>query len=246
MNLASRPITKVGLLSAAIFASIVWAAAVTGTSAGQPLGADFYTTFWVNGSGNAINWSTCGSTQYTEGCFGGGTMTGFARACAVLAGGEHTKGDAVTGEIYVLDSGGTSKADVKLDVFKEINEVTTTTVSTTILLNQSVPLPISGGAKARCSMAANTGFIFAGMSTSPNAVRIAKTDLSVFSYGAFFPPIPVVEINADQQGYVAINYADPSGGTNTGFILIGPDGSTVEDGGGNGVIFDSRNAYLPK
>jgi hypothetical protein len=34
-------------------------------------------------------------------------------------------------------------------------------------------------------------------------------------------------------------------GTNTGFILFGPNGQSEEDGGGGAVILNEQNAYKP-
>lgn len=235
---------RIGFWPVAIFVLFTGIAAPA-DAASKVFGATVYTTFWVNGTKTGISWITCGSTQQSEGCFSSGTMSPFTRVCAVLESEPVVNGNAMTHKIYVLDSGTGRGTSLRLDVFKQTDTTTADYDTTRIALARSVTLPIAGGGHASCSMAADVGFLFVGTSTSPNALRIAKTDLSVFTYGSFEPPIPVSQITADEEGYVVIDYADPAG-SETGFILIGPDGSTLGDGGGNSFFPNSRNAYLPK
>ncbi len=58
---------------------------------------------------------------------------------------------------------------------------------------------------------------------------MSKTDYSQSTVGGFSPPIPLISIIGDNRGYVSVNFGS---GTNTGFILFGPNGQSEEDGGG--------------
>lgn len=51
-----------------------------------------------------------------------------------------------------------------------------------------------------------------------------------------------ISIIGDNRGYVSVNFGS---GTNTGFILFGPNGQSEEDGGGGAVILNEQNAYKP-
>jgi hypothetical protein len=86
----------------------------------------------------------------------------------------------------------------------------------------------------------------AGTSKSTSGVRVSKTDYSQstvgVTVGGFSPPIPVISIIGDNRGYVSVNFGS---GTNTGFILFGPNGQSEEDGGGGAVIPNEQNAYKP-
>jgi hypothetical protein len=74
-------------------------------------------------------------------------------------------------------------------------------------------------------------------------VKISKTDFSLSTVPGFFPPVPVISIIADDRGYVSVNFGSA---TITGFVLFGPDGQLVEDGGGGPVILlNEQNAYKP-
>jgi hypothetical protein len=71
---------------------------------------------------------------------------------------------------------------------------------------------------------------------------VSKTDYSQSTVGGFSPPIPLISIIGDNRGYVSVNFGS---GTNTGFILFGPNGQSEEDGGGGAVILNEQNAYKP-
>jgi hypothetical protein len=203
-------------------------------------GANFYTTFSV--SKTAINWTTCGSTQQSEGCFGAGSISPFGNVCAVLQGLAVTVGNTVNQKLYVFDSDYKSSGNVFLHVFKKTVVITSSTLTTTFTPERKIGLALTGGSKVTCYAAANAHVIVAGTSASFTAVEISKANLATASIGGFSPPEPVTSIVADDRGYIVVNQGN---GTGTGFYLLGPNGGGVEDGGGNVVIFNSENAYIP-
>jgi hypothetical protein len=80
-------------------------------------------------------------------------------------------------------------------------------------------------------MAANNGFLFIGTDQSPEAVEIQKSNFAVSSIGGFSPPINVSSITADKYGYVTVTFGGFVSGEN-GFYQFGPDGQSVQGGGG--------------
>jgi hypothetical protein len=204
-------------------------------------GANFYITFNVNPT--SISWVTCGSTQQDEGCYGSGTISPpFGKVCAILQGPQHVHGDTVDQKLYVLDADANNAGAVTLNVFKTEIVISDSYITTSFSPSKTVTLPLPGGSKVTCAAAANKSVLVAGTSTSDNAVSINKKTYALQTVGGFSPPETVSSIVANDQGYISVNQGSGSG---TGFTLLGPDGSLVEDGGGNAVVFNSTNAYLP-
>jgi hypothetical protein len=201
-------------------------------SSTPPIDAGLYTTYQVETGGTAISWVTCGTTTATEGCFDSGTLSPFHRACAILEGASATAGNTVTRFIYVLDAGKGKNAPVVLRVFKKTDVISSSFDTTTIVLKHAVTLSLTGGGGATCQMAANGGFIFAGTDASTNAVQIAKAGLTTQTIGGFDPPMPVAQITANNAGYVTVTFVSKTSPGVSGFVLYGPDGTALEDGGG--------------
>jgi hypothetical protein len=151
-------------------------------------------------------------------------------------------GQTTRQKLYVIDSNFTHKGDVYLRVFDETVVATSSTITTTFKSAGRIALGLPGGENVGCSAAGNASVIVAGTSASPQAAVINKKTLAVSAVGGFSPPEYVTSIFADGNGYIAINQGATTG---TGFTLLGPDGSPVEDGGGNAVVFNTTNAYLP-
>jgi hypothetical protein len=197
-----------------------------------------FTTYslFSNGGQTTVDWSVCGSTQKTEGCYASGQLGPFVVVGAMLEGHPFIKGNVVTRAIYVVDSG---SVDVKLYVYKKVDTVTDSSDTVTVTLKHTVTLPLTGGSTAACSMAANNLFLFIGTDQSPQAVEVQKSNLNVVKVGGFSPPINVTAIDADQYGYVTVTQGT---GGETGFSLFGPDGFEREDGGGSDFVVGTRQA----
>jgi len=202
--------------------------------------AKYITTY--SGDGTNISWITCGSTPTSEGCFESGSLGPFGRACAFLEGSTWNSRNVATRRLYVLDTGKTDGGEVTLHVYKKVDTISTKYITTTITPVTSVALGLTGGATVGCSMAANTVAIFAGTSTSTNAVKIMKHDLSTQALGGWSPPLVVSTITADSAGYVTVNFKTTANSWDEGFILFGPDGSGMEEGGGAQLVPNTLNA----
>jgi hypothetical protein len=204
---------------------------------------NLFTTYQVNSNDTTISWVTCGATQQASGCFDSGQLSGFGKVCAVMEVAPKIVGNTVTQGVGVLDGSFQGGSSVVLDVYRKIDVITASFDTTTFTLVSRLALPLTGGASVSCFMAANAGFVFVGTSKSTSAVKINKTNFSLSTVGGFSPPIPVNSIIADDRGYVSVSFGS---GNNSGFVLFGPDGGSVEDGGGGPVILlNEQNAYKP-
>jgi hypothetical protein len=203
---------------------------------------NLFTTYQFNSNDTTISWVTCGATQQSEGCFDSGQLSGFGKVCAVIEGAPSIAGNRVTQGVGVLDGSYQSSSRVVLDLYQKLDVITASFDTTTFTLLKQVALPLTGGAGVSCFMAANAGFVFVGTSKSTSAVRVSKIDFSQSTVSGFSPHIPVISITADDRGYVSVNFGSS---TETGFILFGPNGQSVEDGGGGAVILNEQNAYKP-
>ena len=164
---------------------------------------------------SSIAVTICGNVGDSGGCFGGGTLGPFERACALLEGTPHTKGDVVTRALYVLDARKSSTAPIVLYVYVRTDKIDPPFDDINFTLKKQLPLGITGGIKSRCSMAANEGFVYAGTDAS-SAVAINKIHFTIApaSNG------PVSAITADSRGYVAIVSPSETG-------IVAPDGTGV-------------------
>jgi hypothetical protein len=202
-----------------------------------------YTTYslFTSGGQTTVEWVVCGSTQETEGCYDAGSLGPFVAVGAMLESSAVAKGDIVTREVYIVDSGDAS--DVRLYVYKKTDVVTSDFDTTTITLLHIVPLPLTGGATALVSMAANNKFLFIGTNQSPQGIEVAKNTLTITTLGGFSPPINVTAITADQYGYVTVTQGNADG--NSAFTVLGPDGFEEEDGGGSDFMLGTMQAVIP-
>jgi hypothetical protein len=140
--------------------------------------------------------------------------------------------NTVTRRIYIVDeASGTAGTGVTLYVYKKTDTITASFDTVAVTLTNTVQLPLTGGATAVCSMAANTGYLFIGTDQSPQAVRVKKNNLSTQLVGGFSPPINVTSITSDKSGYVTVTSGGFTSGAD-GFYTFGPDGQPAGDGGG--------------
>jgi hypothetical protein len=191
-------------------------------------------TEYSSADGTGIQWIECGVlANGINGCFSSGTLHGLKKPCSITEGQEavmNMNGQYITSTpVYVLDAGTKTGDQLTLDVYIETKNVRTNTVSTSFKLTSQVVLPVVAGPTATCAMSANNTALLAGTNVDPHAVKVTLSNLSVFQYGAFSPPINVTAITQNENGYISIQYG---GGEDSGFLLIAPDGSTSEDGGG--------------
>jgi hypothetical protein len=199
--------------------------------------ADLYATYTSSGDGANVSFDVCGSTQGSEGCFGGATLGPFGHACGVIEGAPKTKGDVVTRAIYVLDKGSSSNSQAVLDVYKRTDTITENDDSVQVTLIQSLSLGLPGGPSTECSMAEGKADVFAATTASTQAAEINISTLAVSLVGGFSPPADVTSMTADGRGYVSVQFTE-------GFYLFAPNGSLDEDGGGDAALVNTRNGWL--
>jgi hypothetical protein len=202
------------------------------------------TTYTLSSDLTSVSWVTCGSLPNASGCFQAGTLLGvFGAVGALLESSPVTKGNAITRHIYVLDTAsGITKDVVLLHDFKRVDTVLTTGISTAISPERTVYLPLVGGAGARASMAAGGAYLYAGTNLSRNFFQIKKSSL-VATSNAGPGSDNVTAITANSYGWVTVTQGSNSG--QPSFIVIGPNGSSQEIGGGAQFLLDTMNAVIP-
>ena len=209
--------------------------------------ATLYTRYNTDPAQTIVNWNVCGSLPGSSGCYGSGTLGPFGKIGALMEGEPKTnlRANTVTRAIYVLEiDGGPSQTDVLLYVYTKVDTITTSTDTVTITLSQTISLPLVGGifnGPNQTSMAANKQFLFIGTSQSPVAVEVDKRTFSVTQFSAGSPPINISSITANDYGYATLSFGTLSS-SNTAFIVVGPDGTDVEDGVGSQIMLNTDQA----
>jgi hypothetical protein len=219
-----------------------------GVSAGSavPIDATLYTRYNIDSVAHlSFNWAVCGSLPGSSGCYGSGTLGPFGTIGALLESEPKTDliANTVTRAIYVVDdASGPNQNEVVLYVYTKVDTITTDSDTVTVTLSQTISLPLVGGGSTQISVAANKQFLFIGTDRSPYAVEINKRTFSVTQVGGgFSPPINVSAITANQYGYVTLSFGSFRS-AQTGFNVIGPNGSDEEDGVGSQVMLNTDQA----
>ena len=208
--------------------------------------ATLYTRYHTDPAQTIVNWNVCGSLPGSSGCYGSGTLGPFGKVGAVMEGepktDRHT--NTVTRAIYILEiASGPNQNDVVLYVYTKVDTITTDSDTVTITLSQTISLPLVGGLSNgpnQTSMAANKQFLFIGTSQSPVAVEVNKRTFSVTQFGVS-PPINISSITANDYGYATLSFGTFNT-SDTAFIVVGPDGSDVEDGVGSQFMLNTDQA----
>lgn len=238
MFIIRRPSLSVSIL---IIVATITVSAFAQTS--SPPDATLFTTYEVNPS-TSVYWTTCGSTQQSEGCFASGSLGSFGKVGALLEGNPSVNSttNTVTRSIYVLDvASGSNQNGVKLYVYLRTDTVMATSDSVSVRLYKSVILPLTGGTAASFFMAANNKFLFIGTNqgASPFAVEVQKGTYVITPIGA----VGVSAITANKYGYVTVTFGS---GASSSFHVFGPDGSSNhEEGGGTNFMLNTIQAALP-
>jgi hypothetical protein len=226
--------------------SICSAAIALGMTVPAFAGNSLYTTYTFNGP-NAIDLMTCGSTNMSQGCFGGASLTGLSGVCSLLAGPATTSGHMTKQRLYLLQTGSDAAPVVTLEVYDKVVNAQpvmvgpnlTTKVTTTVSLFRSVKIAtLKGGSKATCSMAANNSSLFVGTSATQHAVELDKTKFAGHPFGGGH----LHEITANEEGYVTAIFE----GNNPSQYTFGPDGKSTAVGGiANPVVIPNQTIGVP-
>jgi len=103
--------------------------------------------------GASIDWQTAGAITPQS----SGTIGPFNRACAIVEGKPHTKGDVLTRSGYVLDGGNGAPNSVVLHIYTRTDTLTTsggvTSDVETIIPRRQVVLSLTSQAGNTCYMA---------------------------------------------------------------------------------------------
>lgn len=230
---------RLSAMTATSFAVVyLWSAAVhSGETRNKGIDNSLYTTFAV--SNNSLSYSVCGQLPDSFGCYGGGSLTGYEQACAVLQGTPTTKGNVMKRGLYVLDKRTSPTAPVLLYVYMRTDKITSTFDTVTVVLLDTINLGITGGAAAHCSMAADKGYIFAGTDASANAIRISKKNYTLLAFIGVGSGGTVENIVADQRGYISLKFG-------SGTDIIGNQGFTIQDGAEGVDLVGTSNAFIPR
>jgi hypothetical protein len=206
------------LLSLCAFSSI----------AGTAPDANLFTSYSL--SSTEISFLVCGSVPGSDGCYGSGTLGPFGHVGAIVSSPGKTVGDAVSRDVFVVDvAGGAAQDTVILYRYELTNTVNPPYDTVSYKLTKQVTLPLKGGTAVRCSLAANTGFLFVGTNRSTSAVEVSKDTFAITSVGGFSNDPVVSAITTDDRGFVTIAFGTAGSGGN---VVFGPTGGEVQDGGG--------------
>jgi hypothetical protein len=212
------------------------ALAFTGTAEAAKVTLDAGLVAEYTAGATSVQFTVCGHTAQTSGCYGGGTMSPpFEQACAVLEGKPRQKDDKVTRDLYVLDKRTLKTDPAMLYVYTRVDTISDTYDSIQVTLKQQIPLAATGGTRSHCFMAANDAFVYAGTDASATLGVVDKKALtaSPLNGGGLLS-----NLTADERGYIAMDFQ----GT---FAIFDPTGNGVESGGGLNYLVGTRNAWKP-
>jgi hypothetical protein len=195
-----------------------------------PPDSTLYTTYSFAPNDTTAYLSVCGSTQESDGCYGGANLGPFGHAGALIEGNPSVDAstNTVTRFIYVVDDANAGSG-VKLYVYKKTDAITPSTDTVTVTLSRSISLPLRGGSGTKTFMAANKQFLYVGTSKSPFALQIRKRDLTATQVGGFSPPSNVSGITSDGYGFITVTFGSGFAG---GEYVFDPAGHLAQDGGG--------------
>jgi len=222
---------RVSLATAAVLCC-VWSGAAEAHKV--TLGTGLYTEYGKGGS-SLINFIVCGSVGSSMGCYGSGRLGPFEQPCAVLEGKAKQKKSVVKRAIYVLDKRSSNAASMTLTVFTRIDTFGDNSDSIQVRQTKLVPLGVTGGPDAKCSMAGNDAFVYAGTDAQNSVVVIDK---KAFTISTIQKSGDVQSITADDQGDVALNFGDFS-------ELFDPQGNQITGAEGPADVVGTLNAWKP-
>ncbi|GFZ87014.1 hypothetical protein [Dyella caseinilytica] len=232
---------KHNMVAAGLFLAI--SAQLPALAAAQTTAPDsgLYTTYSFDAGYTNAYLSICGSTEESEGCYGGATLGPFGQAGALIEG--HPSIDTTTGtvtrHIYVIDEAANGGTGVALYDYIKTDTVSASFDSVKVSLNSTVALPLTGGSGAQTYLAADNDYLFIGTNQSSFALKVQKSDLSFTQVGGFYPPVNVSSITSDAYGYVTVTFGGITG--SNGFYVFAPNGSSDEDGGGADFMVSNSN-----
>ena len=209
----------------------------------KPIDSTLFTTYTTAPS--RVDFVVCGSLPGSSGCYGSGSLGPFGRVGAMIEGNpaQNARKGTVTRYIYVVDvAAGSGANQVALYVYKKVDTITQSSDTVSVALFNTLNLPLTGGAATVAYMAANPAFLYIGTNQDELAVQVTKKSLALTQIGEF-SGINIGAITADAYGYITLTWG--SSGGSSGFLVVAPDGSFEEDGGGASFMLNTVQATLP-
>jgi hypothetical protein len=197
-----------------------------------PPDGSLYGSYTFENSYQNVLLTVCGSTQTSDGCYGGDLLGPFGHAGALIEGEESVSGNTVTRNIYVVDDADGGGTGVKLYVYTRTDVVTSSNDAVTVTLANTISLPLTGGANATTYMAASDGYLYIGTSLGSTVAQVQKSGLAVGQVNIQLSNVS--SITSDKYGYVTVTSGDT-------FVAIGPTGNLVGDGGGTEFMLNNSN-----
>jgi hypothetical protein len=195
--------------------------------AAAPIDSGLFTTYTTDNAKTTLYWTVCGSIGTGSGCYGSGQLGPFGQIGSVVEGGMvyDVANGTVTRYLYVIDQArGSAHDGVALYAYKRVDTITSSYDTTTFTPAKSLSLPLTGGSSALTFTGANRQYLVIGTDKTAVPVEVAKRNYAVTPLN-IISQIPT-SITADSYGYVTVTSA-------SGFFVVGPNGSLLEDGGGS-------------
>jgi len=208
-------------------------------NATPPPDSTLFTTYTFWDSYTALDWVVCGSTEYTEGCYASGHLTGFGHVGAAIEGNEVVSGNTVTRNLYVVDDAAAGGNGVTLSVYTKTDSLTLAGDSVTVNLTNSIALPLTGGSNAKTYIAGDHGFLYVGSSQNQFAVQVQESNLSYKEIAGSSSAPNVSSITADKYGYVTITSSDKNGSGS--YQVYGTTGYPIENDDGGAFMLGTMN-----
>lgn len=231
------------LISASAAISVTSFAQIPAADAKAP-DADFYTNYSLSSDQTLVMWSVCEQTKKASGCHGSGSLGPFGKVATLMEGlpREDVTKKIVVRDIYVVDvAAGTNQTGVVLYVYTKTDHVTLLLDQVKITLSDQVDLPLVGGPSASAAMAANAAFLVVGTNQGPVMAKVDKKTLTVTPIQDFVAPAYVSAVTADWYGYITVTFGPDAGGN----YVLAPDGTPVQDGGGESFMLNPIEGVIP-
>jgi hypothetical protein len=226
-------------------AALLIFALISGTAphCAAAIDSTLFTTYIMNTARTTLDWTVCGSTGGTNGCYGAGSLGPFGKVGGLIEGlpAQNLTRGTVTRYIYVVDVAYKSTG-VAIYVYKKVDTITSTdTISVTLF--KIVALPLTGGSTTVASMAANKNFLYIGTNKDALAVQVRKSTFAISQYGQLSGPATVTAITSDQYGYITTTWTASVG--SDAFNVIDPNGASQGGGGGASFMLNTVQAVRP-
>ena len=205
--------------------------------------SNLYTVYQLSGD-TAINWTTCGRTGNSSGCYGSGSLGPLAGPCAIMETGETITGNTISRYVYIVEASSTGFKNAVLDVYLKQDVLTGGSDIPSISLVHRIDLGLAVGLKTACFMAGGPRYLFIATALSVRAMRYDKfTGKVVPESESSSPAAPVTAITADERGYVTVSHSSARA---PAFDVYDPNGDNTDTGGGTNFMLNASVGTKPQ